>query len=408
MKLPDSGPKHGRFWRDRVGWGYPGSMVSETPNTRRVPFTQPSITERERAEVHAVLDTLALAGDGAVGRDCERSFERILGAPRVLLTHACTGALEMSALLLDLAPGDEVIMPSYTFVSTANAFVLRGAVPVFVDIRADTLNLDPSCVAEAITDKTRAIAPVHYGGVGADMTEINRLARDQGLAVIEDAAQGVGASRDGAPLGTTGDLGCFSFHATKNIVAGEGGALIVNREDWVERAEIIREKGTDRSRFMRGQVDKYTWHDVGGSFLMSELSAACLKAQIARMKEINAARVARWETYHAAFEALEARGRLRRPFIPDGCVHNGHAYHLRFGSLARRVEVATALASRGISAPFHYVPLHSSPGGRRFGRTSGQLPVTEATSDGLLRLPLFAELTSDDQAYVIDAVLAVA
>jgi dTDP-4-amino-4,6-dideoxygalactose transaminase len=311
----------------------------------------------------------------------------------------------MAALLANVGPGDEVIMPSYTFVSTANAFVLRGATPVFVDIRDDTLNLDESIVADAVTDRTRAIVPVHYAGVGCAMDALQSVADRHGLMVIEDAAQGVGARWRGRPLGAIGDLGCLSFHETKNVVSGEGGALLLNRDDLLERAEIIREKGTNRSRFFRGQVDKYTWVDVGSSYLPSDILAAVLLAQLESAEALHDARMAIWARYHEAFEPLERDGLVRRPFVPDECEHNAHMYYLRLPSLAARTALISSLVARNIHPVFHYIPLHSSPAGRRLARTYGeQLPVTDQVSECLVRLPVWPGLGTDIER-VIEAVL---
>jgi dTDP-4-amino-4,6-dideoxygalactose transaminase len=368
-----------------------------------IPFNKPYMTGRELwliAQAHARGH---LSGDGEFTRRCHAWLEQQTGTRRALLTHSCTAALEMAALLLDLQPGDEVILPSFTFVSTANAFVLRGAVPVFVDIRADTLNLDESLIEAAITPRTRAICVVHYAGVACEMDAILAIAQRHGLAVVEDAAQGVMASYRGRPLGSLGRFGALSFHETKNLISGEGGALLVNDERDAERAEIIREKGTNRSKFFRGQVDKYTWVDVGSSFLPSELIAAFLAAQMEHAEAITAARLALWDRYHAAFEAQEQAGRIRRPVVPAHCTHNAHMYYLLFDSLQARTDAITALNAQGIRPVFHYIPLHSSPAGRRLGCTPASMPVTDRSSDCLLRLPLW--LPDLDIERVIGAVL---
>jgi len=332
-----------------------------------------------------------LAGDGEYTRRCNQWLERCLGVKRALLTHSCTAALEMSALLANVGPGDEVIMPSYTFVSTANAFVLRGATPVFVDIRADTLNLDESLIEAALTSNTRAIVPVHYAGVACAMDPILEIAASRRLLVIEDAAQGMMAYWRGKPLGSLGALGCVSFHETKNIISGEGGALLINDPELVDRAEIVREKGTNRSRFFRGQVDKYTWVDVGSSFLPGEIVAAFLAAQLDDAESITERRMAVWNRYHAELIDLEAAELLRRPIVPDDCVHNAHMYYILLRDVAERTRVIGALKELGVLTVFHYVPLHSSPAGRRFGRAMGDLPVTNDVSDRLLRLPLWID-----------------
>lgn len=372
-------------------------------NTPPIPFNRPYMTGRELwliAQAHARGH---LSGDGTFTRQCHAWLERTTGTRKALLTHSCTAALEMAALLLDLEPGDEVIMPSYTFVSTANAFVLRGAVPVFVDIRADTLNLDESLIEAAITPRTRAICVVHYAGVACAMDVIGDIAARHGLAVVEDAAQGIGSTWRGKPLGAIGTFGALSFHETKNIISGEGGALLVNDERHLERAEIIREKGTNRSKFFRGQVDKYTWVDVGSSFLPGEIVAAFLYAQMEQADEITARRLAIWQQYHDAFAAAEADGRVRRPVIPADCTHNAHMYYLLFPSLDARTAAIAALKAEGIQSVFHYIPLHSAPAGLRYGRAHGELATTDRVSDTLLRLPLW--LPDLDVARVIAAVI---
>lgn len=354
-----------------------------------IPFNKPYMTGRELwliAQAHARGH---LSGDGEFTRRCHQWLEQSIGCERALLTHSCTAALEMSALLLDLVPGDEVIMPSYTFVSTANAFVLRGAVPVFVDIRADTLNIDETLIEAAITSRTRAICVVHYAGVGCEMDAILAIARKHNLSVIEDAAQGVMSSYRGKPLGSFGGLAALSFHETKNLISGEGGALLVNDPVFAERAEIIREKGTNRSKFFRGQVDKYTWVDVGSSYLPGEIIAAFLYAQMEEAQNITQRRMALWRKYHAAFADLEASGSVRRPIIPLHCQHNAHMYYLLFNDLAARTAAIAAMNAQSIKPVFHYIPLHSAPAGRRFGRCHAELANTDRVSDTLLRLPLW-------------------
>jgi dTDP-4-amino-4,6-dideoxygalactose transaminase len=369
-----------------------------------IPFNKPYMTGRELeyiAEAHA---NGHLSGDGTFTKRCHAWLERTTGTRRALLTHSCTGALEMASLLMDLAPGDEVIMPSFTFVSTANAVVLRGAVPVFVDIRADTLNLDENLIESAITPRTRAISVVHYAGVGCEMDAILAIAKRHGLMVVEDAAQGILSTYKGRPLGSIGEVGALSFHETKNIISGEGGALLVNDPKLVERAEIIREKGTNRSQFFRGQVDKYTWVDVGSSYLPSEILAAFLAAQIEDAEAITRRRLALWNRYHDAFSALESRGVLRRPIIPAHCTHNAHMYYVLLNDLETRTRFIAAMKAKDIHPVFHYVPLHSAPAGQRYARTSGPLPITDAAGDRLARLPLW--LPDMDQQRVIDAVEA--
>lgn len=357
-----------------------------------IPFNKPYMTGRELWLISQAHAKGHLSGDGDFTRQCHAWLEERTGCRKALLTHSCTAALEMSALLLDLQPGDEVIMPSFTFVSTANAFVLRGAVPVFVDIRPDTLNLDETLIEAAVTPRTRAICVVHYAGVACEMDAIMAIAERHGLEVVEDAAQGIFSAYKGRPLGAIGAFGAFSFHETKNVISGEGGALLVNDPAYVERAEIIREKGTNRSRFLRGQVDKYTWVDVGSSYLPGEIIAAFLAAQLEQGEQITRERLALWDRYHAWAAPLEAEGLVRRPVVPGHCQHNGHMYYLLLPDLERRTAFIEELRAQGVGAVFHYIPLHSSPAGRRFGRTSGALPVTDEVSDRLVRLPLFVEL----------------
>ncbi|MCK9398003.1 MAG: dTDP-4-amino-4,6-dideoxygalactose transaminase [Methylobacter sp.] len=343
-----------------------------------------------------------LAGDGPFTKKCHEWLEVKTGAKKALLTHSCTAALEMAAILADIQPGDEVIMPSYTFVSTANAFVLRGGVPVFVDIRPDTLNIDETLIEAAITAKTKAIVPVHYAGVACEMDTIMDIANRHNLMVIEDATQGVSASYKGRSLGSIGHLGCYSFHETKNIISGEGGALLINDPALAERAEIVREKGTNRSKFFRGQVDKYTWVDIGSSYLPGEIIAAFLWAQMQEAEAITTQRLAIWTRYHAVIEALEQSRRLRRPIIPTGCEHNAHMYYLLLRDLADRTAFITAMKEEEINCVFHYVPLHSSPAGQRYGKIFGDLTVTNLTSARLIRLPLYAGLMESQQTRVIE------
>lgn len=342
-----------------------------------------------------------LSGDGPFTKRCHEWIEQKTGTHKALLTHSCTAALEMAALLLDIQPGDEVIMPSYTFVSTANAFVLRGGVPVFVDIRPDTLNIDEGLIKAAITPKTRAIVPVHYAGVACEMDTIIDIARCHGLAVVEDAAQGVMSTYKGQALGSIGDMGCYSFHETKNIISGEGGALLVNNPKYAERAEIIREKGTDRSQFFRGQVDKYTWQDQGSSYLPGELTAAFLFAQMQSAERITDLRRSCWYFYHDELAALEEMGILRRPVLPDGCLHNAHMYYVILGAGIDRLKVLSDFKSNDISAVFHYVPLHSSPAGQKMSKCAADMSFTNELSSRLIRLPLWVGLTRDEQNRVI-------
>jgi dTDP-4-amino-4,6-dideoxygalactose transaminase len=372
-----------------------------------IPFNRPFATGREFAYIRQAIENRHLSGDGPFTRRCHEWLEHRLGCTRALLTHSCTAALEMMALLAEIQPGDEVIMPSFTFVSTANAFVLRGGVPVFVDIRPDTFNLDERRLAEAITARTRAIVAVHYAGVACEMDEMVAVARRHGLLLLEDAAQAFQAFYRDRPLGTFGELAALSFHETKNVIAGEGGALLVNDPRWTERAEVIREKGTNRSRFFRGEIDKYTWVDVGSSYLPSEITAAFLWAQIEDADAITAERLRIWHALHAACEPLEHKGLVRRPLVPEHCRHNGHMYPVLLADAGRRAAVLTALNRHGINAVFHYVPLHSSPAGRRFGRVAGDLPHSDDVSARLIRLPLWMGMTETAVEQITEALLRV-
>jgi len=360
------------------------------------------------AELEYITDAVArghLSGDGHYTKLCHRWLEQTLGAKRALLTHSCTAALEMAAMLCDIQPGDEVIMPSYTFVSTANAFVLRGGVPVFVDIRRDTLNLDEQLIEAAITPKTKAIVPVHYAGVACEMDSIMAIARRHDLRVVEDAAQAVLSDYKGRRPGTIGDLGCLSFHETKNVISGEGGALLVNNPQLVERAEIIREKGTNRSQFFRGEVDKYTWVDIGSSFLPSELIGAFLWAQLEHAEAIIAQRRRLCTVYREGLQDLADAGRLLLPQPePEGLAGNGHMFYLFTRTAAERPALLAHLKAAGVHAVFHYVPLHASPAGRRHGRAAGPLPVTEDLAERLVRLPLYYGLGEDGARRVAGAV----
>ena len=371
-----------------------------------IPFNKPYMTGKELWNIAQAHAKGHLAGDGSFTKLCNQWIEQRTGSNKALLTHSCTAGLEMAALLADVGPGDEVIMPSYTFVSTANAFVLRGAVPVFVDIRPDTLNLDEKRIEAAITDKTRAIVPVHYAGVGCEMDTIMAIAAKHKLLVIEDAAQALMSSYKGRPLGAIGDLGAISFHETKNIISGEGGALLVNNDRYAERAEIIREKGTNRALFFRGQVDKYTWVDVGSSYLPGEIIAAFLWAQMEDAEVITRRRVAMWNNYHQWFEEAERAGKLRRPIVPAHCTHNAHMYYILLPDLAARTAVIAKLRAAEVQTVFHYIPLHSAPAGRKFARTHGEMMVTDDIADRLLRLPMYAGL-EERQAEAIRIVLSV-
>ncbi|VAX10980.1 dTDP-4-amino-4,6-dideoxygalactose transaminase [hydrothermal vent metagenome] len=342
-----------------------------------------------------------LAGDGAFTKQCHVWLEKQTGCSKALLTHSCTSALEMAALLLDIKPGDEIIMPSFTFVSTANAFVLRGGIPVFIDIHHDTLNMDEQLIEAAITSHTKAIVPVHYAGVACDMNAIIAIAKHHDLKVVEDAAQGIMSSYNGHALGSIGDLGTYSFHETKNVISGEGGALLVNDPELASRAEIIRDKGTDRGRFVKGQIDKYTWQEMGSSFLPGELIAAFLWAQLEEAKSITKKRLQSWHNYHALLEPLESDGYLCRPDIPDQCQHNAHMYYIRLHPKISRNNILAEFKHHNISAIFHYVPLHLSKAGKRFGRVSGSLNITEQQSKCLIRLPMWVGLTEQQQHRIV-------
>lgn len=380
------------------------SMEMATTPPIQVPFVEPLRTGDELATLQAAVERRRLAGDNPASRAAEAYLRSAVGTEHVLLTPSGTAALELAALLIGLGPGDEVVMPSFTFSSTANAVVLRGATPVFVDVRADTLNIDAELIRPALTERTRAIFVVHYAGVPCDMDPILSLAAETGLVVVEDAAQALHARYKGRAAGALADMGAFSFHETKNIHCGEGGAFLCHASEWGRRAEIIREKGTNRAAFFRGEIDKYTWMDVGSSFLPSELSAAFLVAQLERSREITARRVEIWSEYHAALAGLASSGDVRVPQIPDDCEHNAHIYHLRFPSLERKTAVLQHLRRAGVQATSHYVPLHSAPAGRRFGRAVGAMTNTDDAGDRLLRLPLWSEMTSAQVTVVIDAV----
>jgi dTDP-4-amino-4,6-dideoxygalactose transaminase len=372
-----------------------------------IPFNKPYMTGKELWNIAQAHATSHLAGDGQFTKRCNRWIEERTGCYKALLTHSCTAALEMIALLADIKPGDEVIMPSFTFVSTANAFALRGGVPVFVDIRPDTLNIDETKIEAAVTDRTKAIMVVHYAGVGCDMDEIMAIGERHGLLVFEDAAQGIMSTYKGRALGSIGHLGAVSFHETKNIIAGEGGALLVNDRKFLDRAEIIREKGTNRSQFYRGQVDKYSWVDLGSSFLPGEIMAAFLYAQMEDAESITSRRLALWATYHQWFVALEKSGNVRRPVIPQECHHNAHMYYLLLPDLEKRSRFIAELKTQNVQTVFHYVPLHSSPVGKRIGRPHGDMSNTESLSERLVRLPLWLGLESE-QVEVIQRVIEAA
>ncbi|WP_277966867.1 dTDP-4-amino-4,6-dideoxygalactose transaminase [Pantoea trifolii] len=372
-----------------------------------IPFNAPPIVGSEVEYMQSAMASGKLCGDGGFTRRCQQWMEQHFGSKKVLLTPSCTASLEMAALLIDLQPGDEVIMPSYTFVSTANAFVLRGATIVFVDVRPDTLNIDETLIEAAITPKTRAIVPVHYAGVACEMDSIMELAAKHKLYVIEDAAQGVMSQYKGRALGTIGHIGCFSFHETKNYTAGgEGGATLINDAKLVDRAEIIREKGTNRSQFFRGQVDKYTWRDIGSSYLMADLQAAYLWAQLEAAEQINQQRLRLWQRYYDALQPLAAAGRIELPVVPKNCRHNAHMFYIKLRDSDDRQALINWMKEAEILTVFHYIPLHSSPAGERFGRFHGDDAFTTRESERLLRLPLFYNLSDNNQRTVISSLLS--
>ena len=367
-----------------------------------IPFHKFYLTGNEEKYISESLKQEKLSGANKFTKLSESWIEKKMNSEKVFLTPSCTASLEMTPLLLDLKPGDEVIMPSYTFVSTANAFALRGVVPVFTEIEKDTMNIDVIKIERCINKKTKAIMVVHYAGVACDMDEILKIAKKYNLFVIEDAAHAIGAKYKDRFLGTLGDLGCFSFHDTKNITCGEGGALLINNSNLIERSEIIREKGTNRNKFFRGEVDKYTWIEVGSSFLLSEISAAFLYAQLEKLFEINELRLKIWNKYFQELLFLEKLELLNLPFIPDYAFHNAHNFYLILKDLETRTKLINFLKSKNISSVFHYVPLHNSPAGKVFGKTPFDLPITEVYADRLIRLPLFTSMTNQEQEYVIN------
>jgi dTDP-4-amino-4,6-dideoxygalactose transaminase len=369
-----------------------------------IPFNKPFIVGKELYYISQAVLGGHIAGDGTFTKRCQRWLEEATGAPRVLVTHSCTAALEIAAILCNITEGDEVILPSYTFVSTANAFVLRGAKPVFADIRSDTLNMDETAIESLATDRTKAIVPVHYAGIGCEMTPITEVAHRRGLKVVEDAAQGVDARKGGRPLGTFGDLGALSFHETKNYISGEGGALVINDAALVERAEIIREKGTNRSQFFRGEIDKYTWVDIGSSFLPSDIIAAFLFAQLEEADTITQKRHRVFDRYMEMLDPLATRGLLELPTVPEDCEHNGHMFYVLMRSASDRTGLLNHLNENQIHAVFHYVPLHLSPMGRHFGYAKGDLPITEELAQRVIRLPCYFELSEDEQKTVVTAI----
>ena len=370
-----------------------------------IPFNKPYTTENELLYISEAHSLNKFSGDGVFTQRCHHWLQQRTGSQKALLTHSCTAALEIAALLLDIAPGDEVIMPSYTYVSTANAFVLRGAIPVFVDIRTDTLNLNENLIEQAISKKTKAIVPVHYAGIACEMDTIMALAKEHRLKVIEDAAQGIESTYNGRALGSLGHLGAYSFHETKNISCGEGGALLINEPAMVEVAEIYRDKGTDRSRFFRGEVDKYSWQSVGSSYLPGELVAAFLWGQLEAANDITETRLQAWKRYHAMLTDAEEQELLRRPYIPQECKINGHMYFVILPPDIDRNVVIENLKQQGIYTVFHYVPLHSSKAGRKYGREGTSLEVTKSLSEQVLRLPLWVGLKEEQQIRVVDALL---
>ena len=367
----------------------------------KIPFNKPYLTGKELEYIQESIESGNIIGNAKYTRNCEGLLEKIFNVKKVLLTNSCTGALEMASLLINLGPGDEVIVPSYTFISTANAFILRGAKPVFVDIRVDTLNIDEAKIDEKITDKTKAIFPVHYAGIACEMDKIMDIAQRYNLLVVEDAAQGVNAKYNGRYLGTIGDLGTYSFHGTKNYTCGEGGAIVINSDDFIERAEIIREKGTNRSKFLRGEIDKYTWVDIGSSYLLSDILAAFLYAQLEGLEEIKKKRKKIFDFYYENLKKLEEAGKLRLPIIPSNCETNYHMFYVLLPSEEKRNSLMEKLRNAGIQAVFHYIPLHTSPMGAKFGYREGDLPLTERISGRILRLPLYPYIGKEKQEFII-------
>ena len=369
-----------------------------------IDFNRPAFVGSELEYIQDAIHRGMLCGDGIYTKKCSQWMEKEFDVSRVMLTTSCTHALEMAAFLCDIQPGDEVIMPSYTFVSTADAFVLRGAKIVFVDIRTDTMNLDEKLIEQAITPKTKVIVPVHYAGVACEMDTIMDIAHRHGLKVVEDAAQGVDACYKGKALGTIGDFGCYSFHETKNFTMGEGGALLFQKEEYLEKAEILREKGTDRSKFFRGQVDKYRWMDYGSSYLPSELNAAYLYAQLEAKDKIQKKRMEIYEYYHRNLADLAAEGKVEQPYVPQECEHNAHMYYLKVKDMKVRTRLLAYLRENGICSVFHYVPLHSAPAGQKFGRFAGEDVYTTKESERLLRLPMFYNLDMEDVKRIVDVI----
>ena len=370
----------------------------------RINFNVPPFTGREMIYIKQAVDAQKICGDGQFTAKCNKWIEDKTGCEKALLTTSCTHATELAALLADIRPGDEVIMPSYTFVSTADAFVLRGATPVFVDIRPDTMNIDETLIEDAITEHTKAIVPVHYAGVGCEMDVIMDIARRHNLMVIEDSAQGIMSTYKGQALGAIGDMGCFSFHETKNFSMGEGGALLMKDSRFIEDAEIFREKGTDRSKFFRGQVDKYRWVNYGSSYLPSDMNAAYLWAQLELADEITKARMDRWNQYDALLRDLADKELIEQPFVPDYCTHNAHMYYIKVRDLEQRGDFINFMKSKDVLTVFHYVPLHSAPAGLKYGRLHGKDNFTTRESDRLVRLPMYYALTEDDVNFICECV----
>ncbi|MDC7302050.1 dTDP-4-amino-4,6-dideoxygalactose transaminase [Agathobacter ruminis] len=369
-----------------------------------IPFNIPPYVGKEEEYIKEAIASKKICGDGAFTKKCNAFLEEYTGTTKALLTTSCTHATEMAAILADIQPGDEVIMPSYTFVSTADAFVLRGAKAVFVDIRPDTMNIDENLIEDAITEKTKAIVPVHYAGVSCEMDKIMEIAKCHNLLVIEDAAQGVDSKYKGKSLGTMGDYGCFSFHETKNLSMGEGGALLIRDQKNVERAEIVREKGTNRAKFFRGQIDKYTWVDAGSSYLPSELNAAYLYAQLENIHEIQNNRMNSWNYYYELLSPLAQQGKIELPVIPEGCEHNAHMFYIKAKDLEERTALSAFLKENDITASFHYIPLHSAPAGEKFGRFHGEDVYTTKESERLLRMPMYYGLKKDEIEFVCEKV----
>ena len=369
-----------------------------------ITFNVPPCADKAMEYIEECVRNQKICGDGAYTKKCNRWIEERTGTTKCLLTTSCTHATELAALLADIRPGDEVIMPAYTFVSTADAFVLRGAVPVFVDIRPDTMNIDEKLIEAAITDKTKAIVPVHYAGISCEMDTIMDIAARHGLLVIEDAAQGILATYKGRALGSIGDFGCYSFHETKNYSMGEGGALLIRDGKYVEDAEIIREKGTNRSKFYRGQIDKYTWVNYGSSYLPSDMNAAYLYAQLEQADEINQARLACWNRYYERLTPLKEAGKLELPVVPEGCVHNAHMFYVKVKDITERTAFISFLAENGVHSVFHYIPLHTAPAGQKFGRFHGEDRYTTSESERLARLPMYYGLSLEQVDYICDVI----